>query len=225
MSESQFNTSLSQSQSSILSTNKVLRNTYLLLSMTLLFSAFTASIAMVSNSAPMNPIFTILIYFGLLFFTHKTQNSSMGLVAVFALTGFLGYTLGPILNLYIAGFSNGSELIMMSLGGTGLIFFALSAYALTSQKDFSYLGGFLMAGILVAFLASIATLFFNIPALALAVSAAFILLSSGMILYETSQIIHGGQTNYIIATVTIYVSLYNIFLSLLRLLAAFNGRD
>ncbi len=225
MNQHSISRATSQQKASILSTNKVLRNTYLLLSFTLLFSAVTAGIAMVSNAAPMNPLFTIVIYLGLLFFTHKTQNNNMGLVAVFALTGFLGYTLGPILSLYITGFSNGSELIMMSLGGTGLIFFGLSAYALTTQKDFSYMAGFLMAGLLVAFVASIATLFFNIPALALAVSAAFMMLSSGMILYETSQIIHGGQTNYIIATVTIYVSLYNIFLSLLRLLAAFNGRN
>lgn len=208
---------------SVLATNAVLRNTYILLGLTMLFSAITAGLAMLSNAPPLNPFITLIGYFGLLFLTNSLRNSGWGLLSVFGLTGFMGYTLGPILNHYIHGFSNGQELVMMSLGATGLIFFALSAYALTTQKDFSFMSGFLMVGMIVAFLASIATLFFHIPALMLTVSAVFVLLSSGVILLQTSQIIHGGETNYIVATVTLYVSLYNIFLSLLNLLGAFSG--
>ncbi len=208
---------------SVLATNAVLRNTYILLGLTMLFSAITAGLAMLSNAPPLNPFITLIGYFGLLFLTNSLRNSGWGLLSVFGLTGFMGYTLGPILNHYIHGFSNGQELVMMSLGATGLIFFALSAYALTTRKDFSFMSGFLMVGMIVAFLASIATLFFHIPALMLTVSAVFVLLSSGVILLQTSQIIHGGETNYIVATVTLYVSLYNIFLSLLNLLGAFSG--
>lgn len=208
---------------SVLATNTVLRNTYILLGLTMLFSALTAGMAMLSDSPPLNPLITLVGYFGLLFLTSRTRNSGWGLLSVFTLTGFMGYTLGPILNHYIHGFTNGQALVMMSLGATGLIFFALSAYALITQKDFSFMSGFLMVGMIVAFLASIATLFFHIPALMLTVSAVFVLLSSGVILLQTSQIIHGGETNYIMATVTLYVSLYNIFLSLLNLLGAFSG--
>ena len=208
---------------SVLTTNTVLRNTYLLLSMTLIFSAATAGLAMVTNAPLINPWITILGYFGLLFLTQALRNSGWGLISVFALTGFMGYTLGPILNLYIHQFSNGSELIMMSLGATGLIFFALSGYALASRKDFSYMGAFLMVGVLVAFFIGLGAAFFNWPTVALAVSALFILLSSGIILWQTSQIIHGGETNYIMATITLYVSLYNIFINLLSLLGAFSG--
>lgn len=213
----------SQRLESVLATNAVLRNTYILLGLTMLFSAFTSGMAMLSNAPPLNPFITLIGYFGLLFLTNALRNSGWGLLSVFGLTGFMGYTLGPILNHYIHGFSNGQELVMMSLGATGLIFFALSAYALTTRKDFSFMSGFLMVGMLVAFLASIATLFFHIPALMLTVSAVFVLLSSGVILLQTSQIVHGGETNYIMATVTLYVSLYNIFLSLLNLLGAFSG--
>ncbi len=208
---------------SVLATNTVLRNTYLLLAMTLLFSAGTAGLAMMTNALPLSPWLVLIGYFGLLFLTQALRNSAWGLVSVFALTGFMGYTLGPILNFYIHNFSNGSQLVMMSLGATGLIFFALSGYALTTRKDFSYMGAFLMVGMLVAFLASLGALFFHIPGLMLAVSAMFILLSSGVILLQTSQIINGGETNYIMATVTLYISLYNIFISLLNLLSAFSG--
>lgn len=209
----------------VLATNKVIRNTYILLSLTLLFSALTAGIAMVSNAAPL-PWFVVLIgYFGLLFVTTKLRNSVWGLAAVFALTGFMGYTLGPLLNFYLSAFSNGSELVMLSLGGTGAIFIGLSAYALTTRKDFSFMGGFLLTGILVAFLAGIGALLFNLPGLALGVSAMFVLLMAGLILYETSNIIHGGETNYIMATITLYVAIYNLFTSLLHLLGAFMGED
>ncbi len=209
---------------SVLATNKVLRNTYALLSMTLLFSALTAGISMTLNWGFMNPLLVFGGYFGLLFLTTKFRNSSLGLVFVFALTGFMGLTLGPILNLYLK-LPNGGELIMTALGGTGVIFLGLSAYALTTRKDFSFMGGFLMVGILVAFLAGIAAMFFSMPGLSLAVSAMFILLMSGFILWETSNLIHGGETNYIMATVSLYVSIYNLFLSLLHILGALSGRD
>ena len=213
-----------RSESQILATNKVLRNTYALLSMTLLFSAFTAGIAMVLELPPFNPILTLVGYFGLLFATTKFSNSSLGLLFVFLLTGFMGLTLGPIINLYLAT-ANGSQMVMTALGGTGVIFLGLSGYALTTRKDFSFMGGFLMVGILVAFLGGIGAMIFSIPALSLAVSGMFVLLMSGLILYQTSEIIHGGETNYILATVTLYVSIYNLFLSLLHLLTAFGGDD
>ena len=210
---------------SVLATNKVLRNTYALLALTLLFSAATAGIAMVMNVAPMSPWLVLIGYFGLLFATTKTSDSALGLVFVFALTGFMGFTLGPIINIYLTVFSNGSQLVMMALGGTGVIFLGLSGYALTSRRDFSFMGGFLMVGILVAFLAGLGALFFQIPALSLAVSAMFVLLMAGLILYQTSQIIHGGETNYILATITLYITIYNLFTSLLHLLGVFAGDD
>ncbi len=218
-------TAAPRSEASILSSNKMLRNTYTLLSLTLLFSAGTAGLAMMFNLPHPGMIVTMVGYFGLLFLTSKFSNSALGLVFVFALTGFMGLTLGPILNMYLNAFSNGHELIMTALGGTGVIFLGLSGYALTTRKDFSFLAGFLMVGVLVAFLAGLGAMFFAIPALSLAVSAMFILLMSGMILFQTSAMINGGETNYILATVSLYVSIYNLFLSLLQLLAAFSGED
>jgi modulator of FtsH protease len=210
---------------SVLQTNKVIRNTYSLLSMTLLFSALTAGISMALNLPHPGLLITLVGYFGLLFLTAKLQNSVWGLVSVFALTGFMGLTLGPILNAYIAAFGNGTQLVMMALGGTGMIFLGLSGYALTSRKDFSFMGGFLMVGILVAFLAGLGAAIFEVPALSLAVSAMFVLLMSGLILYQTSEIVHGGETNYIMATVGLYVTIYNLFTSLLHLLGVFGGED
>ena len=205
--------------------NRVLKNTYFLLSLTLLFSAVTAGVSMAMNFPPMGIIITLVGYFGLLFLTGKFQNSALGIVFVFALTGFMGLTLGPILNFYIHTLPNGNQVVMTALGGTGAIFTALSAYVLVTKKDFSFMGGMLMAGIMVAFLAGLATLFFPMPALSLAVSAMFILLMSGLILFETSRILHGGETNYIAATVTLYVAIYNLFLSLLSILGIFGGDD
>lgn len=218
-------TILSQRQESVLSTNKVLRNTYLLLGMTFMFSALMAWIAMAINARPMNPLLMIVGVYGLMFLTQALRNSPLGLVSVFAFTGFLGYTLGPILNFYLVSFSNGAQLVGTALGATGLIFFALSGYALTTRKDFSYLGGFLFVGVMVALLGMISLIFFNIPAISLAISALFVLISSGLILWQTSEIIHGGETNYISATVGLFVSIYNLFISLLNLLSAFSGRD
>ena len=213
-----------RSQQSVLETNKLLRNTYSLLALTLVFSALTAGLSMTFNLPHPGLIITLVGYFGLLFLTTKLRNSVWGLASVFALTGFMGLTLGPIINAYL-GMPNGSEIVMQALGGTGIIFFALSAYAIKSEKDFSFMGGFLMVGILVGFLAGLGAIFFEMPGLSLAVSAMFVLLMSGLILYETSQIIHGGETNYIMATVTLYVTIYNLFTSLLHLLGAMSGDD
>lgn len=204
--------------------NKVLRNTYMLLSMTLIFSAFTAGLSMMLNLPHPGILLTLAGYFGLLFLTSKFRNQSLGLLFVFALTGFMGYTLGPIINAYMAS-ANGGQIVMTAMGATGAIFLSLSAYVVISKKDFSFMGGFLMVGILVAFLAGLGAFFFELPGLSLAVSAMFVLLMSGLILFETSNILHGGETNYIMATVTLYVSIFNLFTSLLHLLGAFNGDD
>jgi len=205
--------------------NKVLRNTYMLLSATLLFSAATAGLSMAMGWGHPGMIITLVGYFGLLFLVTKFRNSTLGLVFTFALTGFMGLTLGPIISMYLKTFANGGQLVMTALGGTGAIFLGLSAYALTSRKDFSFLGGMLFAGIMVAFLAGIGAAIFSIPALSLAVSAMFVILMSGMILYQTSEIIHGGETNYVMATVTLYITIYNLFLSLLQLLGIFGGDE
>jgi modulator of FtsH protease len=216
--------SATETQSSVLSTNRVLRNTYTLLSMTLFFSALTAGVSMALNLPHPGLLLTLVGYFGLLFATAKFRDSSLGLLFVFALTGFMGYTLGPILNSYLS-LANGGQIVMAAMGGTGITFLGLSAYALVSRKDFSYLGSFLMAGIVVAFLAGLGAIFFEIPALSLTVSSAFVLLMAGLILYETSNIIHGGETNYIMATVTLYVAIFNLFTSLLHLLGFLNGEE
>ena len=205
--------------------NKVLKNTYALLSATLLFSGATAGLSMMMQWPHPGLVITLIGYFGLMFAASRFRNSALGLVFVFALTGFMGLTLGPIISLYVNSLPNGDQLVMTALGGTGLIFVGLSAYALTSRKDFSFIGGMLFAGILVAFLAGLGAVIFSIPALSLAVSAMFILLMSGMILYQTSAIIHGGETNYIMATITLYVAIYNLFLSLLHILGIFGGGD
>ena len=207
----------------VLQTNSVIRNTYILLSMTLLFSAGTAWYAMISNARPFG-FAALLVYFGLLFATQALRNSVWGLAMVFALTGFLGYSLGPILNMVMYGFSNGPQLVMTAFGLTGLIFLSLSGYALTTRKDFSYMTGFLLVLGMVAMLASIVTIFFSMPILSVLVSAAFVLFSSGVILMKTSEIIHGGERNYIMATISLYVAIFNLFVSLLQLLSIFAGR-
>ena len=214
----------SRTRATTLVTNKVIRNTYMLLSMTLLFSALTAGISMTLNLPHPGLLLTLGGYFGLLFLTARFRNSALGLACVFALTGFMGYTLGPILNAYLS-LPNGGQVVMTAMGATGAIFLGLSGYALTSRKDFSFMGGFLMVGILVAFLAGLGAVFFELPGLSLAVSSMFVLLMAGLILYETSNIIHGGESNYIMATVTLYVSIYNLFTSLLHLLGAFGNQE
>jgi len=212
------------SQEALLSTNKVIRNTYMLLSITLLFSAVTAGTSMALNLPHPGLLVTLGGFFGLLFLTSKFKDSATGLVFIFALTGFMGYTLGPILNAYLS-LPNGSQIVMSAMGLTGTLFLGLSGYALTSRKDFSYMGSFLMVGIIVAFVAGLGAFFFEMPGLSLAVSAMFVLLMSGLILYETSNIINGGETNYIMATVTLFVSIFNLFTSLLHLLGFLHGEE
>ncbi len=209
---------------SVLSTNKVLKNTYMLLSMTLVFSAIAAGMSMAMNLGHGTALILSLVGFGLLFVVNKTADSSKGLIAIFAFTGVMGASIGPMLNYYMA-MPNGPALVMQALGGTAVVFFGLSAYALTTRKDFSYMGGFLMVGLLVAVVAMIANIFLAIPALSLTISAAIVMIMSGLILFDTSRIINGGETNYIRATVSLYLDVYNLFIHLLSLLSALSGRD
>lgn len=209
---------LAQSQSAVLEVNKVLKNTYALLSVTLLFSALTAYISMQMEMPGYMPLVATFGALGLIWLVlPRTANSAAGIGVVFAITGLLGLGLGPILNNFLQ-MSNGSQLIMTSLGGTGVIFLALSGYALTTKRDFSFMGGMLVAGMVLVLIASLANIFMAIPALSLAISAVVILIMSGFILHDTSRIINGGERNYIMATVGLYLSLYNIFVNLLILL-------
>ncbi|WP_413111465.1 Bax inhibitor-1 family protein [Thaumasiovibrio sp. DFM-14] len=208
---------------SVLATNKVLRNTYFLLSMTLIWSALVATFALVTNMPHPGLILTLVGFYGLMFLTEKNRNNSMGIVFTFAFTGFVGYTLGPILNMYIgAGLGYA---IMPALGGTALTFLACSAYALTTKRDLSFLNGMLMAGFMVILVGFIANLFLQMPMLYLAMSGMFVLFSTGAILLTTQSIIRGGETNYISATITLYVSIYNLFLSLLQILGFLGNND
>lgn len=199
----------------------VLRNTYMLLGLTLAFSAFTAGLSMLLNLPHPGLILTLVGFYGLLFATHKLQNSVWGLVTTFALTGFMGLTLGPILNAFVA--NGAGNLVTTALGLTATIFLALSAYTLITRKDFSFLGGFIFAGALVLMGGMLIAFLFNLPNLQLAISAGFALFASACILYQTSAIINGGERNYIMAAIGLYVSIYNLFLSLLQLLMAFAG--
>ena len=201
-----------------LSTNKVLRNTYMLLSMTLLFSAMTAALSVVLAMPPMTYLLSIGGAFLLMWLVlPKTANSAAGLGVVFAITGLMGFALGPLLSMYLS-LPNGPQIIMTAMGGTGIIFMALSAYTLTTKKDFSFMGGFLAVGLFVMLGAALLNIFLAMPILSLALSAGIIMLMSGFILYDTSRIIHGGETNYVLATVSLYVSIFNIFVNLLHLL-------
>ncbi|KEZ78851.1 Bax inhibitor-1/YccA family protein [Salinisphaera hydrothermalis] len=208
-----------------LATNSVLRNTYMLLSATLLFSAAVAGTTAALHLPAPGFIITLVGMFGLMFLVQATANSGWGLLSIFAFTGFLGYTIGPIIDMYLQHFSNGAQLVTMAMGGTGAIFVGMSGYALVSGKRFSQWGGMLTMGILVAFVMSLIAVLFSIPALSLAVSMMFVLLMSGLIVYQTGEIIHGGETNYIRATLTLFVTIYNLFLSLLQLLGVFAGDD
>jgi modulator of FtsH protease len=209
---------------SVLATNRVIRNTYMLLAMTLLFAAATAAVSVALKLPHPGILITLVGYFGLLFGITKFRDRGLGVALVFALTGFMGYTLGPIISHYLS-LPNGGQTVMIAMSGTAAIFLGLSGYALTTRKDFSFMGGFLMVSILLAFLTGLAAIFFDVPALSLTVSAAFVLLMSGLILYETSNIIHGGETNYVMATVSLFVSIFNLFTSLLHLLGFANSSD
>ncbi|TCP96928.1 modulator of FtsH protease [Cricetibacter osteomyelitidis] len=221
--QSRLVTNAREGSTSLLSTHKVLRNTYFLLALTLAFSAVVAYVAMAMNLPRPGIIVTLVGFYGLLFLTNATANSGLGILSAFAFTGFLGYTIGPILNLYIgAGLG---DAVMLALAGTALVFFACSAYVLTTKKDMSFLSGTMFALFIVLLLGMVATIFLQIPALYVGISALFVVFSTLGILYQTSAIIHGGETNYIRATISIFVSLYNLFISLLNLLSILRGND
>ena len=224
MSERRVDAATARYDSAVLETNKVLKNTYMLLGMTLAFSAVTAGISMTLNLPAFMGLVFSLIGFGLLFVVHRMADSAKGLPAIFAFTGVMGAGLGPLLNAYLA-MPGGPQLVMQSLAGTAFIFFGLSAYALQSKRDFSFMTGFLFAGLIVAIVAMIANIFMGIPALSLTISAAVVMIMSGLILVDTSRIINGGETNYIRATVGLYLNIYNLFVHLLHLLGAFGGDD
>ncbi len=203
--------------------NSVLRNTYLLLSLTLLFSAAIAYYAMTSFVAPISPVLFIVGAIGLQMLTLALRNSSLGLIAIFGFTGFMGYSIGPMLNFYIHNFSNGTQIVTTALGATAAIFLGLSAYTVTNRKNYSYMGGFIVAASLGLFAMMILGLVFRSEMLVVLISGGFCLISSGYILYTTSAIIHGGERNYICATISLYVALFNLFVSLLRILSYFQG--
>ena len=216
---------VSHGTSSAFATNKVLRNTYILLSLTLLFSGLTAGLSMFLNMPPMT--YLISVMGGMLiamFVLPRFAQSAAGIGIVFLITGLLGFGLGPMLTMY-ASLPNGGNIITLSLVGTGVIFMGLSAYALTTRKDFSFLGGFLMVGFLLVLLAALANIFLQVPAMSLAISAVVILIMSGFILYDTSRIIHGGETNYVLATIGLYMTIFNIFISLLQILGIMGNDD
>ncbi|MDO6569051.1 Bax inhibitor-1/YccA family protein [Alteromonas sp. 1_MG-2023] len=213
----------SASQPSVLQTNKVLRNTYMLLAMTLAFSAVCAGVAMAVGISPMMSLGMTIGAFITLFVVQKKAESASGIYWVFLFTGLMGASLGYTLNFYLG--VAGPGLIMEALGATALVFFALSGYALTTKKDFSFMGGFLVVGLVVVIVAAIANMFFAVPAVSLAISAVIVFIMSGFILFDTSRIINGGETNYIRATVSLYLNIYNLFTSMLHLLGAFGGDD
>ena len=213
----------SASQPSVLQTNKVLRNTYMLLAMTLAFSAVCAGVAMAVGISPMMSLGMTIGAFITLFVVQKKADTSSGIFWVFAFKGLMGASLGYTLNFYLG--VAGPGLIMEALGATALVFFALSGYVLTTKKDFSFMGGFLVVGLVVVLVALIANIFFAVPAVSLALNAAIVFIMSGFILYDTSRIIHGGETNYIRATVSLYLNIYNLFTAILHLLGAFGGDD
>jgi modulator of FtsH protease len=232
MNQNQFSTAVSDNtlypatgqSSHSLEVQRVLRNTYAVLAMTLIFSASVAAAAVTWKWPSPGLVLTLIGYFGLLFAIHRLQNSAWALPLVFGLTGFMGYTLGPILTHYLS-VPGGAQTVSMALGATGVTFMALSAYALTSRKDFSFMGSFLFMGMIIAMLAGLAAIFFDIPALSLAVSAMVALLSAGLILFETSQIVNGGERNYVMATVSLFVSVFNLFTSLLALFGIGGNSD
>ncbi len=218
-------TTASQRQESLLSTHSVLRNTYLLLSLTLLFSSAAAGVAVMTQAGFGSAIVAIILSFVFLFVTTALRNSPWGILSVFAFTGCMGYSIGPMLNQFIHGYSNGGQLILTAFGGTGVIFFATSAYVLTTKKDLSHWGKFLTIGIVICLVAMIANIFLKMPAMQLAISTILTIISTMLIMYDTSRIINNGERNYIMATMSLYIDIQMLFQNLLMLLGAFSGRD
>ena len=223
MSEIELN--IGRSQDSALSVNKVVRNTYMLLSMTLFFSAICALATMALQVGQGVGFMLLIGGFVMTFVVRATAKSSKGLIAVFVFAGLMGGALGPIISMYLLAYANGSAIVAQALGGTALIFLSLSGYALTSGKNFNFLGGFIFTGMMVVIVAMIANIFLQIPAFSLAISSAVILLMSGFILFDTSRIVNGGERNYIMATISLYLSIFNIFIHLLNLLGSLTGRN
>ncbi len=219
-------TRTAQSREAVLATNSLIRNTYILLSLTLLFSALMAGVSLMLSLPPVTYLLSFVGALVMIWFVlPRVANSANGLWVVFGITGLLGLGLGPLLSIYLS-LANGPQVIATALGGTGVIFLSLSGYALTSRKDFSFLGGFLFTGFIVVLAAALANIFLAIPALSLAISAAVIMIMSGFILWETSRMIHRAEeTNYILATVSLYLSIFNIFIHLLHLLGFAGGDD
>ncbi len=217
-----FTTAASES---LIAEQSVLRNTYLLLSLTILFSALTAWVAIATQAPPMGIILSLVGMFGLLFLTTHLKNSIWGLVSVFAFTGLIGYMLGPIVGMFLKNYANGEFIVMSALGTTGVTFLGLSMYALTTKKTFSMLGGFMTTGLIVVIVGSIANIFLKMPGLYLAISVATSFIASGLILFDTARIIHGGERNYIMATISLYLDIYMLFINLLNLFAMFSGRE
>ncbi len=207
---------------SIIASNKVIRNTYLLLTLTLFTSAVTAGIAMASGARPVHWLLMLVVFIGMPFAINALRNSVWSLPLTFGFTGFMGYVLGPILTLYLS-LPNGSQIVAAAFATTAVIFLGLSAYALTTRKDFSFMGGFLTVGLIVVLVAIIANIFLQIPALSLTISAAAVILMSGLILFDTSRMIHGGETNYVVMTVSLFANIYVLFIHLLNLFAALSG--
>lgn len=210
--------SIRTASSAVVTTNKLIRNTYMLLSMTLLFSAVTATLSVVMQMPPMTYMVSVGIAIALMWLVlPRTAQSASGLGVVFAITGLLGFALGPILSMYLK-LPHGPQLVATALGGTGVIFLGLSAYALTTRRNFNFMGGFLFVGMLVVLGASLANIFLAIPAMSLAISAVVVMLMSGFILFDTSRMVNGGEDNYILATIGLYMNIFNLFVSLLQLL-------
>lgn len=218
-------TTIIRSPQTLLSTHSVLRNTYLLLSLTLLFSAFTAYLAMATEASYMTSLVAFVGGFILLFVTSALRNSAWGILAVFAFTGCMGYSMGPMLNHFIRGYSNGGQLILTALGGTGITFFVTSAYLLTTKKELSHWGKFLMIGLVVCIVAGLANIFLKMPAIQLTISTLLTFISVMLMMYDTSRIIHNGEQNYIMATISLYLDIQMLFQNLLMLLGVFNSKE
>lgn len=219
----QYDSLQTASLGAAISTSKMIRNTYLLLSITLLFSALTATLSIWFELGRTTALLLSLASFGMLFWVQKTADSSQGLIAIFAFTGCLGAALGPMVSFYLK-LPSGPTLVMEALAATSLVFLSLSAYAMTSKRDFSFMGGFLMTGLIVVVIAGLANMFLNIAILSMMIPAAVVLIMSGLILFDTSRIVHGGETNYIRATVSLYLNFYNLFTAILRLLGGMQQR-
>lgn len=221
-----FNTTTVSRHDGIVSESySVLRNTYLLLSVTLLFSAGISWLAVVQNAGFGSSMIAFIGAFICLFATTALRNSAWGILGVFAFTGCMGYSMGPLLNHFIHGYANGGQLIMTALGSTGVIFFGCSAYVLTTKKDLSHWGKFLMIGLIVMIVASLANIFFKMPAMQLAISSLLTLISAMLMMYDTSRILHSGENNYIMATISLFIDIQMLFQNLLMLLGMFNGKE